>query len=121
DHDRGLRRPRHRLRRPAHRRAHRRRGHLRHRRRLPPAARAAGAHVPAPRRARRPGRHVADAPLPGCALGQRPVHLRLRLQAVARTLDRHRRRDPRLPRRGHRGERPGAAHPLPAPGHRREL
>src|SRR3712207_6925684 len=38
-------------------------------------------------------------------LGQRPVHLRLPVQAVARALDRDLRGDPLLPRRGHRGGR----------------
>ena len=69
----------------------------------------------------RPRRHLVDPPLPRRPLGQRPVHLRLPVQAVARAVDRGGRGDPRLPRRGHRGERPAAVHPLPPPGHRREL
>jgi hypothetical protein len=60
-----------------------------------------------PGRPGRPGRHLVDPPLPGRALRQRPVHLRLPVQAVARPVDRRGRGDPRLPRRGHRGGRPG--------------
>ena len=76
---------------------------------------AAGHDVRHRRRARRLRRHVVDAPLPGRALRQRPVHVRVPLQALARPADRHRRRDPALPGRGHRRERAEAAHPLPAP------
>ena len=52
------------------------------------------------------------APLSRHPLRQRPLHLRLPLQAVDRRADRDRRRDPDLHGRGHRGERPRPAHPL---------
>ena len=52
--------------------------------------------------------------LPGHPLRQRPVHLRLPLQALDQRADRHRRRDPQVHGRGDRRERPGRAHPLPA-------
>ena len=69
----------------ARRRAHRRGGHLGHRRGVPPAGAAARARTFAiARRARQLRRHVVDAPLPGRALRQRPVHVRLPVQAVAR-------------------------------------
>ena len=48
-----------------------------------------------PRRAGRPRRHLVDPPLPGRALRQRPVHLRLPVQALARPVDRGGRGDPR--------------------------
>ena len=78
----------------AFRRPDRRRRHLRDRRRLPP-------HQAVPRhelrRARGAGelrRHLAHPPLSRHPLRQRPLHLRLSLQAVDRRADRHRRRDP---------------------------
>ena len=100
------------------RRADRRRRHLRHRRRLPPDAAVPGHQL---RRARGAGelrRHLDHAPLPRHPLRQRPLHLRLPLQAVDRRAHRHRRRDPEVHERGHRRERPRPAHPLPPP-HRR--
>ena len=105
----------------ARRRPHRRRRGLRDRRRAPPAGAVPGPDVRRPRGAGRPRRHLVDQPVPGCPLRQRPVHLRLPVQAVARPVDRGRGGDPQLPRRGHRGERPRAAHPLPPPGHRGRL
>ena len=74
-----------------------------------------------PGRPGQPRRHLVDPPVPGRALRQRPVHLRLPVQAVARPVDRGGRGDPRLPRRGHRRGRPRPAHPLPAPGHGGQL
>ena len=65
------------------------------------------------------GRNLVDASVPGSALGQRPVHLRLPVQAVARPLIACGGRLPRLPRRGYRRVWPRPVHPLPAPGHRR--
>ncbi len=76
---------------------------------------------------RRPGgagelwRHLDHPPLPGHPVRQRPAHLRLSLQAVARRADRHGSRDPELHGRGHRGERPRPAHPLSAPDRLGEL
>ena len=66
-------------------------------------------------------RHLVDPPLPGRALRQRPVHLRLPLEALAGAVDRRGRGDPQLPRRGDRGDRPRPAHPLPPQGDRGEL
>ena len=97
------------------RRADRRRRHLRRRRRLPPDAAVPRHQL---RRAGGAGelrRHLDDAPLSRHPLGQRPVHLRLSLQALDRRADRHGRRDPDLHGRGDRRERPRPAHPLPAP------
>ena len=82
----------------ARRRAHRRCRHLRDRRRGAPAAAATGHELPAARCARQLRGHVVDAPLSGRALRQRPLHVRLRLQAVARSADRQRRGDPHVPR-----------------------
>jgi hypothetical protein len=68
------------------------------------------------RRARSAGelrRHLADAQVPGHPLRQRPLHLRLPLQALDRAADRDRRRDPEVHGRGDRRERPRPAHPLP--------
>ncbi len=88
------------------------------RRRLPPDRSSARARrfvvLEAPGELRR---HLAHPPLPGHPLRQRPLHLRLPLQALDGRADRHRRRDPQLHGRGHRRERPGRPHPLPAPDH----
>ena len=62
-------------------------------------------------------RHVAHPPLSGHPLRQRPLYVRLSLQAVDRCADRHRRGDPGLHGRSHRGERSRAAHPLPPQDH----
>ena len=79
------------------RRPDRRRRHLRHRRRLPPADKQPGHSLRDPRGARGHRRHLGPVPLPGHPLGLRPAHLRLRVQAVdGREGDRRRRRDPRL-------------------------
>jgi hypothetical protein len=53
---------------------------------------------------------------PGHPLRQRPLHLRLPLQALDRRADRHRRRDPQVHGRGDRRERPRSPHPLRPPG-----
>ena len=103
------------------RRPHRRRRGLRHRRRVPPAGPVPRPDLRHPGRPGQPGRNLVDPPVPGRALRQRPVHLRLPVQAVARPVDRGGRGDPRLPRRGHRRGRPRPVHPLPAPGHRGQL
>ena len=58
-------------------------------------------------------RHVADPQISRHPLGQRPLHLRLPLQALDRRADRHGRRDPEVHGRGDRGERPRPPHPLP--------
>ena len=74
------------------------------------------------RRARGAGelrRHLAHAPLSRHPLRQRPLHLRLPLQAVDRRADRHGRGDPELHGRGDRRERPRPPHPLPPPDRRR--
>ena len=65
-----------------------------------------GSHLRDPRGDGELRRDVVDAPLPRGALGQRPLHLRLPLQALDRRPDRDGRRDPRLPGRGDRRERP---------------
>ena len=90
----------------ARRRPHRRRRGLRHRRRAPPAGAVPRPDLRHPGRPGQPRRHLVDPPVPGRALRQRPVHLRLPVQAVARPVDRGGRGDPRLPRRGHRRGRP---------------
>ncbi len=99
----------------ARRRPGRRRRHLRHRRRPPPEDPTAGHHVRRPGLPRELRRDLVDAPLPGHPLRLRPLHLRLRLEALGRSSDRHRCRDPRLPRRGHRRRGAGPVHPLPPP------
>ncbi|CAA9427782.1 MAG: Monooxygenase, flavin-binding family, partial [uncultured Pseudonocardia sp.] len=116
-------RPRHRGRpgrRPRRRPRRRRRG-LGDRRRAPPAGAVPGPEVRDPGGAGRPRGHLVDQPVPRHPLRQRPVHLRLPVQAVARTVDRVRPGDPGLPRRGDRRGRARAAHPLPPPGHRGRL
>ncbi len=117
----GSRRRDHATDRRTRRRAHRRCRHLRHRQRLPPHPPVSREELPRARGARELRRHVAHAPLPGHPLRQRPLHLRLPLQAVDRAAHRHRRADPELPRRGDRGERPARPHPLRAPDHPCEL
>ncbi len=72
------------------RRADRRCRHLRSRCRLPPAGPVPGEVVRRPREVRELRRHVADPQVPGHPLRQRPVHVRLPVQAVDR-----RRRSPR--------------------------
>ena len=99
------------------RRPDRRRRHFRRRRRLSPHQAVPGHEL---RRARSAGelrRHLAHPPLSRHPLRQRPLHLRLSLQAVDRRADRHRRRDPELHGRGDRRERPRPPHPLPPPHH----
>ena len=71
-------------RRRSRRRPHRRRRGLRHRRRAPPAGAVPRPDVRHPGRPGQPGRNLVDPPVPGRALRQRPVHLRLPVQAVAR-------------------------------------
>ena len=66
------------------RRPHRRRRGLRYRRRVPPAGPVPRPELRHPGRPGQPGRNLVDAPVPGRALRQRPVHLRLPVQAVAR-------------------------------------
>src|ERR1035441_6313748 len=92
------------------RRPHRRRRGLRHRRRAPPAGGVPRPDLRHPGRPGQPGRNLVDSSVPRRALRQRPVHLRLPVQAVARPVDRGGRGDPRLPRRGPRGEGPGQLH-----------
>ena len=75
-----------------------------------------------PRGPRRDRRHLGPVPLPGHPLRLRPAHLRLRVQALdERQRDRRRRRDPRLPARDGRRERPRAPHPLRPQDRRRRL
>ena len=57
---------------------------------------------------------MAHAPLSGHPVRQRPLHLRLSLQAMDQRADRDGSRDPQLHGRGHRRERPRPAHPLSA-------
>ena len=59
-------------------------------------------------------RHVDHPPLSGYSVRQRPLHLRLSLQAVDQRADRDRGRDPQLHGRSHRRERSRPAHPLSA-------
>ena len=92
--------------------ADRRRRHLRRRRRLSPHQAVPGHELRRPRGAGKLRRHVAHAPLSRHPLRQRPLHLRLSLQAVDRRADRDRGGDPGLHGRGDRGERPRPAHPL---------
>ena len=103
------------------RRPDRRRRHLRRGRRLSP-------HPPVPRhqlrRARNAGklrRHLDHAQISGHPLGQRPLHLRLSLQALDHRADRDGSGNPEIHGRGHRRERPRPAYSLPAPDRRRGL
>ena len=86
---------------------------LRGRRRLPPDQAMPGHELCRPRNAGKLRRHLDHPPISGHPLRQRPLHLRLSLQALDRRADRHRRRDPALHGRGHRGERPRPPYPLP--------
>ena len=72
------------------RRHHHRRRYFRHRSRLSPAGGMPDQALRHPGRSRRDRRHLGPVPLSRHPLGQRPLHLRLRLQALARATDRDR-------------------------------
>ena len=65
-------------------------------------------------------RHLDHAQISGHPLGQRPLHLRLPLQALDHRADRDGSGNSEIHGRGHRRERPRPAYSLPAPDRRRE-
>ena len=90
----------------AFRRPDRRRRHLRRRRRLSPHQQCPGTSFVVLEAQESFGGTWITHRYPGHPLRQRPLHLRLSLQAVDRRADRDGRRDPDLHGRGHRRERP---------------
>ena len=100
----------------AFRRSPGRRRHFGHRRRPPFAGPQPGPNLSHPREPRRRRRHLGPVPLSRHPLGQRHVHARIRLQALASGQgDRRRAGDPRLCPRDRRREQYPRPNPLPPP------
>jgi hypothetical protein len=99
----------------AFRRADRGRRDFRGRRRLSPDDPVPGQELRGAGDAGELRRHMADPQISGHPLRQRPLHLRISLQALGGRADRHRRGNPQLYGRGDRRERSRQAHPLRPP------